>query len=465
MKTIQPTRPGLLLALAAALVCGDVFADVTVDTAQVLGPVKPMHGVNNGPIKAPPDQTRGNYPAYAAAKIPFARTHDSSFQAAYGGEHTVDVTAIFPDFSKDPNDPASYDFVVTDHYLKSIREAGTEVFYRLGQKIEHGVKKYGTVPPPDFAKWAVICEHIIRHYNKGWTDGFRWNIRYWEIWNEADLDRDDSKNKRCWGGTEAQFFEFFRIAAKHLKKCFPDLKIGGPALAGNLGWADRFLASMAKDDRVPLDFFSWHIYCTKPSQMTDRARQVRELMKKHGYEKAESILNEWNYVRGWSSEFVYSIRTIIGQKGAAFTAACMCACQDAPVDILMYYDARPTAFNGLFDYYTFAPLKGYYPFLAWSKLAALGMEASCAIMNEKDIYAAAAANKDGKLAILVCRYSDDDNVQGAKPVTVRLKEGSLEGARCTITDSSFTFTEIPAATENGALELMLEPNAFVLIER
>ena len=132
-------KSSVTIPAAAALVCGSVYGDLTVDTAQVLGPVKPMHGVNNGPIKAPPDQTRGNFPAYGAAKIPFARTHDSSFQAAYGGEHTVDITAIFPDFSKDPNDPASYDFVVTDHYLKSIREAGTEVFFRLGQKIVHGV--------------------------------------------------------------------------------------------------------------------------------------------------------------------------------------------------------------------------------------------------------------------------------------------------------------------------------------
>ena len=30
---------------AAVLVCGSVYADVTVDTAQLLGPVKPMHGV------------------------------------------------------------------------------------------------------------------------------------------------------------------------------------------------------------------------------------------------------------------------------------------------------------------------------------------------------------------------------------------------------------------------------------
>ena len=77
--------------------------------------------------------------------------------------------------------------------------AGTKVFFRLGQTIEHGPKKYGALPPKDFAKWARICEHVIRHYNEGWGVDKEWttlnvawsnqfNIVYWEIWNEPDLD-------------------------------------------------------------------------------------------------------------------------------------------------------------------------------------------------------------------------------------------------------------------------------------
>ena len=72
--------------------------------------------------------------------------------------------------SKDAEDPASYDFVETDDYLKTMRAAGTEPFYRLGQSIEHWIKKYGVNPPADFDKWAAICEHIVRHYNEGWAD-------------------------------------------------------------------------------------------------------------------------------------------------------------------------------------------------------------------------------------------------------------------------------------------------------
>ena len=27
------------------------------------------------------------------------------------------------------------------------------------------------LPPKDYAKWARICEHVVRHYNEGWGWG------------------------------------------------------------------------------------------------------------------------------------------------------------------------------------------------------------------------------------------------------------------------------------------------------
>ena len=165
-------------------------ATVAVDFAAACGPVKPMNAVNNGPVGGSADARHGNFAEYRAARIPFARTHDASEYIVYGGDHVADITAMFPDFDADENDPKSYDFAVTDAYLRNMRAAGTEPFFRLGQRIEHAAKRYNVWPPKDFAKWARICEHVIRHYNRGWADGFEWNIKYWEIWNEPDIDMD-----------------------------------------------------------------------------------------------------------------------------------------------------------------------------------------------------------------------------------------------------------------------------------
>ncbi|MBR2632768.1 MAG: hypothetical protein IKD29_04905 [Lentisphaeria bacterium] len=440
------------------------MANLTVDFSTVCGAVKPMHCVNNGPIPGRPSgQTRSNLAEYKAAGIPFARNHDAAFYSGYGGEHTVDVAFIFPDFSRDPEDETAYDFAMTDKYVADTFLAGTETFYRLGAKIEHGVKKYNIHPPADFSKWARICEHIIRHYNEGWADGFRYDLKYWEIWNEPDLDAEPGRtNFRCWSGTPEQFYELYDVTAKHLKACFPDIKVGGPALAHHVGeWLDNFIGYV-KEHNSPLDFCSWHIYSTDVHKVVERHQIVRSKLDAAGFTGTESILNEYNYVKGWTELFIYSIRQIIGIKGAAFTAGCMCGCQNAGLDMLMYYDARPTPFNGIFDYYTLEPLKGYYPFAAFNSLYRLGKHYT-STSDDGDIFVTAAGDgKDGR-AVMIVYYTDDDK---AKSRGVTLSGDDFSKYSFRLLDKHLDLEEISiAADADGSIQIELLPNSVLLAEK
>ncbi len=465
---MNPMKKRVILNIAALLMGCSLWAEVVVTPSEVIGKIKPMNGVNNGPagpFGEGDSQTRDNYADFKAAKFPFVRTHDSAFSESYGSEHTVDITAIFPDFDRKTSDPDAYHFEITDWYLKRVREeGGSEIFFRLGQKIEHHVRKYGILPPKDAKKWAEICEHIIRHYNEGWKNGYHWNIRYWEIWNEADLDEHTwNKNPKTWAGPKEQFFELYATTAKHLKKCFPQLMIGGPALAGRMEWADQFLAYQKKEG-TPIDFFSWHIYSTNPQAMAQKAGKVRELVDKYGYTKAETILNEWNYIRGWTGDFPYSIKAMRNIKGAAFTASAMIACQHSPLDIMMYYDARPeTPFNGLFDFYTMQPTPVYYSFYAWSRLASLGQEVR-ATAEEKDLSVVAAKGEDGTVRTLVTRYNDDDNESLCLWVNVKI-QGAKDGeVVCHVVNEHKLYSETLKEIKDGNLMLVMEPNSVYLIE-
>ena len=140
------------------------MSNIKVNFNKEIGKIKVMHAVNNGPCVSGSEQTRGNQDSFKACRIPYARTHDASFHAGYGGNHTVDVNFIFSDFDADVNDPASYDFACTDNYIAQMLKYGTKPFYRLGSKIEHGVKKYGTLPPKDNQKWAEIIQ-ISAHFS------------------------------------------------------------------------------------------------------------------------------------------------------------------------------------------------------------------------------------------------------------------------------------------------------------
>ena len=382
-------------------------------------PFKPLNATNGGPRhkRHAKDQWVSNFEDYKKARIPYSRNHDSNLcGSAYGGPYTVDITAVFPNFDADPEDPASYDFACTDESILVPLDAGTETFYRLGQSIEHQIKKHGTIPPKDFKKWAVICEHIIRHVNGDFADGLNLNLQYWEIWNEPDLDYN-LPNKKTWGGTAEQFYDLFETAAKHLKSCFPDLKIGGPASCGNEEWELAFLQEMHKRN-VPLDFFSWHIYAIEPMRIIERGERVRKMMDDNGYEKAESICNEWNYVKGWTADFLYSLETMRNIKGAAFVMSTICAAQKSSIDMLMYYDTRPSSFNGMFDYYTARPLKPYYAFLWYGMFYDCVKELRCA-QSVPGIYTLCGVDKDGKHMAVVAHYSNNDGTP-AQDVTLDL---------------------------------------------
>ena len=429
------------------------------DLSKKAGKFKILNATNGGPWhkRHADDQWRSNFEDYKAARIPFSRNHDSNLSGdTYGGPYAHDITAIFPNFDADENLPESYDFACTDESILVTLDAGTETFFRLGQTIEHQIKKHGTLPPKDFKKWAVICEHIIRHYNEGWADGFNLNIEYWEIWNEPDLDADDSTNKRTWGGTKKQFFDLYEITAKHLKKCFPNLKIGGPALAGYESWAEDFLKEMNRRN-VPIDFFSWHIYCTEPKSMLDRSERVKKLLIDNGYGDAESILNEWNYVKDWGQGFVNTIKTIHGMKGAAFSMACISAAQQSSIDMLMYYDTRQSCFNGAFDYYTFEPLKGYYPLKWYGMFYDMDAEIKCETETE-NIYTLCGCDANGKTLSVITYYTDSDTTETK---TVKIDFGRTGRYEIFLLDEEH---DAELIKETSDLTLSMKPNSCVMIK-
>ncbi|MBR6053869.1 MAG: hypothetical protein IKP46_00865, partial [Bacteroidales bacterium] len=352
-------------------------------------------------------------------------------------------------------------FTNSDVVLLDMQKVGTKPFYRLGQSIEHQTKKYGIYPPKNYKKWAKICEHIIRHYNEGWADGYHMDIEYWEIWNEPDLDDPDDRWKRdprTWGGTQEQFDELYVVTAKHLKKCFPDLKIGGPAFANPRKYGPAFL-DYVKEKGAPLDFFSHHMYHRKPWRITEDVNIIRKMLDERGFEKTESILNEWNYNRSWEEPDRYSYRVRPTVKAAAFIAAVMCECQSAPLDMLMYYDLRPnTTWCGPFASHVYDLRPPYYALYYWAELVDYGtqVQSSCDTGN---IYTCAALSEDGShVRLLISRYHEDDAHNTPRDVTVSLPEGwSVTSAR--ITDS-----EGQDRRQGPALTYTMESNSVILLE-
>lgn len=435
------------------------MATVRIDTGKQIKKMKPLHGGGQPPIGGK-DMTE--YFHYVTeAGIPFSRLHDVG--GPFGGNRFVDIPNVFRNFDADETDPANYDFTFTDHLLKALVKAGVEPYYRLGITIENQayIKPYYTYPPKDYAKWARICEHVIRHYTEGWADGYHYNIRYWEIWNEPEV-----QEKMMWCGTDQEYYELYDVTAKHLKACFPHLKIGGYASCGFYAIAPKVAIDAEtnlpgtippsehenklmhffygffeyiKAHGSPIDFFSWHSYADV-SRVKVMDAWLHEELKKLGYGGLETHLNEWDPCH---KEFGTA-------HHSAEVAAMLIALQHGHTDLSCIYDMRTNTapYCPLFDIRTHKPIHAYYALVAFNALYKLGDQVETVSDNE-ELYALAASNGQ-KHAVMVANLTK-------KRQELVIEGVDLSDARYSIIDEDRLLSWAPHAR-------VLEPNDVVLVE-
>ncbi len=413
--------------------------NIQVDFNKIVDIIKPMHSVGQPPFAGGFLNFDFSYMEYLKkARIPYSRLHDVG--GPFGGNRFVDIPNLFRNFDADENDPAAYDFAFTDELIKAMYEYDIKPIFRLGVTIENQahIKAYRIHPPKDFAKWARICEHIIRHYNEGWANGFTYGIEYWEIWNEPE--NGVSGQNQMWTGTAEQFYELYDVTSKHLKSCFGNaIKVGGYGACGFYGiyydpekygmdipkrekderyekdiYRVEFLygfLNYIKEHQSPMDFFTWHSYANvKKTLIMDEF--LHKVLCKYGYGTVERHLNEWNNSHD-------SLQHGSSYSSAA-TAAMLCAMQNSYTDMLCYYDARLTAsaYGGFFAPFTYEPVCTYYSFVAFGELYALKNQVECKCEESYEgVYAIAAANKEQK-AIMIVNHSET-----AQQLSLNVSEG------------------------------------------
>lgn len=334
------------------------FRSLHVDAGKVTGEIRSFQGLNG-----PPSPVMAGLPnliqQYKDLRINQVRTHDSMgpteidshFEQANpllkwlipddeqraGVVHAGNASTIFPDWSADPEKPESYRFGPSDKVIGAIAASGAEVYYRIGRSWGANIE-----PPPDFDKYASVVKHVAMHYNLGWSNGFHYNIRYWEFWNEPEL--------LFWGGTPEQFYSLYEKTARALKSVDPSVKVGGvaKAIAYDDGPYREAFIDYCVAHKVPLDFYSWHTYAdgtADPYDSVRLARKIREVLNARGLTNTESILSEWNL----TPDFTVAQRSLLqGEENAAFIGAVLSYFQDASIDHAHFYRGD-AAWMGLFD--------------------------------------------------------------------------------------------------------------------
>ena len=476
-------------------------AAVSVDFAEETGRIRPeLHSAGFGPqICSCPQE---NIDDIKSMRLKAARTHD--WALINPGQRVCDYLNIFPLPHLDATVPENYVFEPTDHLLKLTREkTQLDIFFRLGASIEHSGTKvhFNTKIPKDFDKVAEIFAGTVRHYNRGWANGHKWNIKYWEIWNEPD-------NQNCmWcledgdGGKGASaeerfadlqvrekkrrdlFVKFFVTCLKRIKSEFPEVKVGGPALCtwrddkepsftahgaeAPSAWTRKYrntsryfreILAACKAEGVAPDFISWHYYGKNPDDVLKAVDKARKLCDEMGFPKCELILNEWHY-RGHSWSDIGSTRPEVrrrvwegpsshnGIDSSCFNLTLMSRFQTSPLDQSYYYGCRSTGTWGFMDgnrdkYKVYYGLKVYGEFVN-------SYPVMCASKGAPGVTVIAAKATDGRCGGFIVT----DYQAKAKEIAVDLKGVKDGDVEVWVHDYTRDLERIPAKVENGRLML------------
>ena len=375
-------------------------ARINVDFSRANGTIRRINGCNLGPRLYRPDNQVAEF---QALEIPMVRLHDVPLSNY--GMRLADIHHIFGNFRADADNPDNYYFPQTDDYIRTIRNAGGRVMYRLGTSIEHSREKYYAFPPEDFEQWTKIACNIIRHYNEGWNHGFAWNIQHWEIWNEPD------GGASMWSASPEMYFKLYEYAAKKIKARFPNVKVGGPAICclhghGAKPFGDEFLA-YCRDHDCPLDFYSWHSYERDPLKLAEEPAEARRLLDGFGFKNAELHLDEYHYwiCEDWSL-LPDERHRMDSARAAVHAMTALTLWQDTPLDMGEFYSI------GYLDWFCpwgawgndGKPNKIYHAFHAFAQCAACSQRVE-ATSDTRGVQALAGRAENGDHAILITDFT------------------------------------------------------------
>jgi xylan 1,4-beta-xylosidase len=392
---------------------------LTVDAASVTGQIRPLEGVNGGPapvLEGLPSLEK----QYRKTLIDIVRTHDYMGPTEIDSQFDFDnqtlawlvpdpeqrrklvaagnAATIFPDWSADPENPASYRFGPTDAAIASILASGAEVYYRIGRSFGARIN-----PPPDFDKFADVVKHVEMHYNQGWDNGFHDHIRYWEFWNEPEL---------FWSGTPEQFYSLYEKTAKALKSADPSIKVGGDTIAFSYPegpFREGFL-DYVRAHKLPLDFYSWHCYTDFSADPLDAfliSKEIRHVLNARGFQNVPTVLSEFNRSADFTSVMAGELRSV---DNAAFVADTLIYLEDSDVARAMFYRGD-AAWMGLFDL-DGKPYKPAFSIRAMGELQKTPVRLSLSGADQNGFAAIAGRSRDGKIVqVLISNYEIPANYQ------------------------------------------------------
>ena len=395
------------------------LAAITVETDHVLGPMpQPWRALAQG------GEDLLSFMDQAGGQVAGVKTQYVRIDHVYDGFNVVGPGLTF-------------DWVSLDQVVDKIRAAGATPFLSLSYMPISISKSDILDEPKDWNEWSQVVQRTIEHYS-----GEK-NIAgmYYEVWNEPDLF-----GKWTMGGAK-DYKKLYLYASKGAQsaRVSQSFKFGGPATTGLYkNWMDSFFPFIL-ENRLRLDFFSWHRYDANLGKYSEDIAFVNRWLESHPYfANVEKIITEM----GLQSEKGGDNDT---RAGAAHLVA---AARELMFKINM-------GFN-------FA-IKGQWGMVGKPRMEALKMLSSLgdqrlSLSGEGTWVRAIGAKKGDSYQVLLTNYDPKENHTEVVPVTFI----NLTGREFTIkrTPLGGRSIETQVATSEAMLqqEVAMTSNSVVLLE-
>ena len=246
------------------------LAAITVETDHVLGPMPaPWRALAQGGDELTTflDNTSGQVAGIKTAYIRIDHLYDG-----------------FDVVSRDGNG-LQFNWTKLDTLIEKMRAAGVTPFLSLSYMPLPLSKSDIIDEPKDWNEWALVVQRTIEHFS---GDKSIPNV-YYEVWNEPDLF-----GKWTMGGKK-DYRTLYAYAARGAARArvTQAFKLGGPATTGLYkNWLDVFFPFIL-ENKLRLDFFSWHRYDSNIQKYQDDVTSVDQWIESHPYfANVEKIVSE-----------------------------------------------------------------------------------------------------------------------------------------------------------------------------
>lgn len=130
--------------------------------------------------------------------------------------------------------------------------------------------------PADLDAWYEVNRRYAFHW--------RGRVKYYEIWNEPDLQ------PVFFTGSMEDYFKIYQYGALGVKAGDPDALVGGPAISFDVTWVRPFL-DYIEENNLPLDFISYHAY----GEPEKNLKELKKILSDYEqYRDIDVLLTEYN---------------------------------------------------------------------------------------------------------------------------------------------------------------------------